>query len=185
MALLYGCRCSRYRRLPLIPNRNATGIDENVRVIEKNLVDWRHVFNATLTPMIKNTFSILFGILVAIGVIFIFEALGHVIYPTPANLKLENPGQLQNIIAHLPVGNLLFVLLAWVLGAFTGAFGAMFFAKSRHPALPGIVTAFVFVAAVSNFFFVPYPRWFEICAIVTVPLSGWVAWKIYKNGATP
>ncbi len=133
--------------------------------------------------MIKNSFAILFGILVAIGIIFIFEALGHLIYPTPTGLKLDDPRQLENMIAHLPIGNLLFVLMAWMLGAFSGAFGTMFFAKSRHWALPATVSAFVFAAAISNFFFVPYPVWFEIAAIIAIPISGLVAWHLYPRTA--
>ncbi len=133
--------------------------------------------------MVKKLIAIVFGILVAIGVIFILEAIGHLLYPTPPNLVLEDPQKLKEAIASLPLPEFIIVLIAWMSGAFLGAFGAMLFARSGQFWLGGVVTLFVFVAAVSNFFFVAYPAWFEIVAVLGIPLASWLAWKMYRRRA--
>ncbi|HGG59839.1 MAG TPA: hypothetical protein ENK26_07985 [Gammaproteobacteria bacterium] len=130
--------------------------------------------------MIKRIIAVVFGVLVAIGVIFILEAAGHLLYPTPQGLALDDPQKLKEAIAALPLPEFIIVLAAWMAGAFLGSFGALFFARSSQIWVGGIVTLFVFVAAVSNFFFVAYPIWFEIAAVLGIPLASWLAWKMYR-----
>ena len=131
--------------------------------------------------MIKKFVAIIFGILVAIGVIFLLEAAGHLLYPTPQGLALDDPQKLKQAIASLPLPEFIIVLAAWMAGAFLGAFGAMSFARSSQFWLGGIVTLFVFVAAVSNFFFVAYPAWFEIAAVLGISFAGGLAWISHRN----
>lgn len=56
------------------------------------------------------------GAFVAGFVVTGLEALGHAVYPPPEGLDPGNREQIKAAVAAMPVGALLFVLLAWVAG---------------------------------------------------------------------
>jgi pimeloyl-ACP methyl ester carboxylesterase len=103
------------------------------------------------------------------------EMLGHRVYPVPAELALDSREAMAAYVASLPVGAILFVLLAWVLGTLVGGVIAVAIARRRPRLYAGIIAALILVGAGMNFSMIPHPSWFMLLSVVCIPLAGLLA----------
>lgn len=103
------------------------------------------------------------------------EWLGHRLYPPPAGLKHDDLEALTAHVAQLPVGALLFVLLAWLIGIFVGGLTAATLAGRRPRLYAGVITAVILLGAIANFAMIPHPAWFMALSMLTLPLAGFAA----------
>jgi hypothetical protein len=115
------------------------------------------------------------GVLVAGLTIAGVEWLGHRLYPPPAGLKSDDLEALAAHVATMPIGALLFVLLAWLLGVFLGGLAAASLAGRRHRLYAGVVVAVILLGAIANFAMIPHPAWFMALTVLTLPLAGFAA----------
>ena len=60
------------------------------------------------------------GVIIAFALVWIVEAIGHMIYPPPADLDFGNTDVMRAYVDTLPLGALLSVAIAWFVGAFGG-----------------------------------------------------------------
>lgn len=107
----------------------------------------------------RTLLGILLGAIVMWLTIFGLEFLGHALFPPPAGLDPRNPEHLQRIIADAPVGAMAMLVLAWTVGAFTGAWTAARIA--RHPRAAAVLIALVVMSGVIGMILmVPeHPKW--------------------------
>lgn len=115
------------------------------------------------------------GVLVAGLSIAGVEWLGHRLYPPPAGLQANDLEALAAHVATMPIGALLFVLLAWLLGVFLGGLVAASLAGRRHRLYAGVVVAVILLSAIANFAMIPHPAWFMALTVLTLPLAGFAA----------
>ena len=101
--------------------------------------------------------AVIAGILVGGMVVGAVEALGHRVYPVPADLNPSDPKALGEYIAQLPAGAFLFVLLAFAFGALGGALVASLIG-GRTPG--SIVGAVLCLFGFLNLVMIPHPVWF-------------------------
>jgi len=69
----------------------------------------------------RSILAVVAGALLAFILIYLVEAIGHVVYPIPSDLDLNNPAAISSYVKTAPIGALLFVLAAWAVGTFFGA----------------------------------------------------------------
>lgn len=115
------------------------------------------------------------GVLIAGLSIAGVEWLGHRLYPPPAGLQANDLEALAAHVATMPIGALLFVLLAWLLGVFLGGLAAAYLAGRRHRLYAGVVVAVILLGAIANFAMIPHPAWFMALTVLTLPLAGFAA----------
>jgi len=115
------------------------------------------------------------GVLVAGLTIAGVEWLGHRLYPPPAGLKADDLEALAAHVAAMPIGALLFVLLAWLLGVFLGGIVAALLAGRRPRLYAGVIAAVILLGAIANFAMIPHPAWFMTLAVISLPLVGFAA----------
>ncbi len=115
------------------------------------------------------------GVLLAGLTIAGVEWLGHRLYPPPAGLQANDLQALAAHVAAMPIGALLFVLLAWLLGVFLGGLVAAFLAGRRHRLYAGVVVAVILLGAIANFAMIPHPAWFMALTVIVLPLAGFAA----------
>lgn len=122
--------------------------------------------------------GLLAGLLIGFLVIGIIESLGHLIFPVPKGINLENKALLKNYIDSLPLPAFLFIIGAHGIGTFTGSFIANKISDSiGHIGL--IISLLFLILTVVNLLIVPYhPIWFVITDILFTFISGWIAFKI-------
>lgn len=122
--------------------------------------------------MIRNASAALAGIVAAVILVAVVEAVGHVVFPPPADIDLDDPAAVAGIIAELPAGALVFVVLGWACGAFGGGYVAMKMARGTSR-VPAVLVAVVLLAATGwTLYAIPHPYWMALAGIVIpVPLA--------------
>jgi hypothetical protein len=120
--------------------------------------------------MLKRALGGLAGLVAGVVVIMIVQAVGHKVYPPPPGFDPSNAEALKALMASMPVGALLFVLLSYALGAFGGGLIAARIGKHLVPAL--VVGGLLTVASIMNLTMVPHPTWFAVANLLLVlPLA--------------
>lgn len=129
-------------------------------------------------PLIRSALVLLGGVVAAVLVVVLGDALVASIYPLPAGIDPNDKERLSQAIAVLPAPAFALLLTGWVLAAATGAYLAARFA-ARSAAVHGMIVAlFVLVATVANLAAFPHPTWMWPAAIILIPAAGWAAARI-------
>lgn len=105
----------------------------------------------------KKILAVIVGVVTAGVVVFIVEAIGHWAYPLPPGTNVRDPEAMKSLIATLPAGALLFVVLGWTLGSFAGGAVAARIGRSLGP---GLVTgAIQLLFGIITMFMIHHPMW--------------------------
>jgi hypothetical protein len=116
--------------------------------------------------MLRSLMAIVGGTIVAFIVVMVLEMVEMKIYPPPPGLDMSDPAAVRAVMATIPLGALVLVLVAEVTGAFAGGYLAAFIAR-RTPAVHAlIVGGLVMLAAVGNMLSIPHPVWFWVIALI-------------------
>jgi len=124
--------------------------------------------------MWKNVLAVIIGILVGMIVISIVEAIGHMIYPLPEGFDPYNSEIVKAYMTDMPVGALLFVLLAWAAGSYSGGWIAVLIAVRSFRIIAVIVGLFLLAAGVYNMIMIPHPLWFSVLGIMGIFAGTWL-----------
>ncbi|MCY7354781.1 MAG: hypothetical protein LH470_06840 [Lysobacter sp.] len=91
------------------------------------------------------------GVIAALATMFVviiaIEAIGHTLYPPPAGLNPMLADDMARIMSAMPSAAKAIVLVAWVVGAFTGGWVAAKIAR-QHPRIAAVIVAAMVVAGV-------------------------------------
>jgi hypothetical protein len=149
----------------------------------------------------RSAIAIGVGLLVGMLTISVIEAIGMALYPLPAGVDRHDPASLETVIASLPPGSFVFVLLAWALGAMHGGGFAAYLSRGPRVLHGLIVGAILMACGIYQLVVIPHPTWFAItgvllflpCAFVgaligTQPLpgnrEGWIVKEIPNYSGT-
>jgi len=126
----------------------------------------------------KKILPVVAGVIAGGITVFIVESIGHLIWPPPEGIDITDPEGLAQLMDVIPIGALVFVVIAWIAGAIAGGFVAGKMAKDPSY-LPGIITgAVLMVFGVMTMVSVPHPIWMWIFGIVAPVPSAWYGSKL-------
>ena len=108
-------------------------------------------------PVLKTSLAVVAGVIAGGAIVFVTEAIGHSLFPPPADIDLSNPDDVKRLMASLPAGAFAMVLLGWFLGGFAGAYVAH--AIARKPVAAWAVAVIFILFTIMNFFMIPHPAW--------------------------
>jgi hypothetical protein len=130
--------------------------------------------------MFRSLFAVVAGLVVAFVAIMVVEAIGHSIYPPPAGLDPLTPEGMAAIVAQLPVGAMIAVLVAYMCGGLAGGAVAGRLARGRmvEPALVGTLLT---VAALLNVITIPHPLWMSAASVAVQLPAAWVGARIVSR----
>ena len=97
--------------------------------------------------------------------IMLVESAGHAAFGTAA------PGDLDAVT--LPMG--LSVLVAWIVGSGVAGAVATYWSGSTSGGLALATGLILLAAAGANMLVIPHPVWLVIAAVVSMPLTAWMA----------
>lgn len=108
------------------------------------------------------------GLVLAVITIMLVEFAGHAVYPPPPGLNPMVTEDMAQIIQLLPAGAMVFVVAAWILGAFDGGFVAALIARGNRPRVAAIVPALMVIAGVVAMIVqMPgHPTWMAIAGLL-------------------
>ena len=131
--------------------------------------------------MLRRIIAVLFGLLVALAIIFATETVLGQLYPLPSAVNLSDSEALTQAMMEMPAAAYLSVLLGWLSGAFVGGFIAN--RIDRRRGVSGlIVGSLLFLASIANMLMLPHPAWFWCSVLIIFPIVIYVVfWLERKN----
>jgi len=119
--------------------------------------------------MIKKIGIVLLGIIVANVLIFGVQSIGHKIYPPGMDLSTLTPEQWKSYVESMPIGAMLMVWVAYVVGSLISGYivGKMGKMTSFGLTASYWVGGFLTVFGLINLFMIPHPIWFAILTMIT------------------
>ncbi len=118
--------------------------------------------------MIRKIAAVVVGTILAVVLIIVVERLSHMVYPPPADIDINNKEALKGYLGSVPVGALLFVGAAWMIGVFGGGMLATFIARESAGVNCTIIGGLVLAGTVLNLISIPHPAWFAIISIIAI-----------------
>lgn len=134
--------------------------------------------------MLKNIGGVAVGVLAGAIVIYIFEGLGHMIFPGPEGPDLKDPAALATHMDQIPLGVEIAVVIGWFAGTLAGGAAALVIARRWAP-VAWIVAGTLFAMAAIAMIQIPHPIWIMIGAVIATALGGWGAVKLTGASYTP
>ena len=109
------------------------------------------------------------GIIVGVFTIWAMEAIGHLLFPLPAELTPTNLEELKQVVMIMPIKSLLVVIIAQIIGVFSGMYVG--FIMQRESLTPLYIIAGLFIfSTVLNLILMPHPTWFMITDLSSILL---------------
>lgn len=117
--------------------------------------------------MLRLVLGIIAGVVVGGVVVALVERAGHMVFPPPEGTNLKDPEALKAIMAQIPLGAKIAVLVAWFCGVFAGGTAARFITKGA-PSSAWIVGGIFALFTAINLFMIPHPVWMIAGAIIAI-----------------
>lgn len=117
--------------------------------------------------------SLVVGAVAALAAIVLIQRLGHLAWPLPSDLELEDPEAAARVLGDVPLGAKLVVVFGWFAGGLIGAAAAWRMSRRSWPGWA--VAALASLAGIVTVMLVPQPVWMQISAVAAPLLGGLVA----------
>ena len=126
-----------------------------------------------MNPVVRSVLAVIAGMLVAFVLIALVQTIGMRVYPPPTAVNPSDPESLRAMMAQIPRGALLFVLLSYAVGSVAGGWIAARFAPGAGMRHAMVVAALLFGAGLMNLVTIPHPVWFWVCSSAIYWLGAW------------
>lgn len=113
----------------------------------------------------RSILAVIAGLVLGVVLIGVVEFSGHYVYPPPAGMDMKDAEAMKSLVASLPVGALLFVILAWAVGSFGGGWLTARIAQKSHVMHALIVGGILMAAGIMNMLTIPHPLWFWVLGV--------------------
>lgn len=138
-----------------------------------------------MVAVFRSILAVLLGLILAGVVIATVEATSHQIYPPPEGLNLSDPEAALAVMSDVPTGALVFVLLAWILGSFTGGWLSARVADRAKTVHAFVVGGILMIAGILNMMIIPRPVWFWIAGLVVFLPFAYLGRLVAGSGVPP
>lgn len=126
--------------------------------------------------------SILAGLFAGSLVVFIVEKIGHTVYPLPEGIDPNNIEAFKEYAQTMPVGAMLFVILAWALGAFAAGIVTTLVGKESTKMFSLITGGILMLFGLINLIMIPHPVWFAILGMAVYLPFAYLGHKLIARG---
>lgn len=134
-------------------------------------------------PAVRSLLAVLAGLVVAMIVIAGVEAVGHAIYPPPADIDITRAEGQARLMELMPLEAKLVVVLAWFFGSLAGAAAAIATARRVLPAwIVAVAIAGLGLWTTQMF---PHPDWMLASAVVLPLIAVLVAKRLMIRRIEP
>lgn len=122
--------------------------------------------------MLRKIGGVVAGLIAAFVTIFLVQMVGHLVFPVAGQPDLSDPVATRAFMASLSTGALVFVALAWLLGATAGAAVAASISGARWAAW--VIAGVIALSSIANVTMFPHPVWMQIAGIAAPLIGGWI-----------
>ncbi len=115
--------------------------------------------------------AVILGLLTAFVTVMLFETIGHSIYPPAQKLDFTKPEIIEEYIKSAPIGAMIFVVLAQVLGALVGAYVSTKIAPEGTNWPFYVTIVLLLVAVIYNYVAIPHPIWMPVATVLGMAMA--------------
>jgi MFS family permease len=126
----------------------------------------------------RSILAVLAGAIVAGVLIAAVEAVSSAVYPLPPGVDHHDYESLRQHVEQLPLGAFLFVLAAWAIGTFAGAWVAARLATRARFAHGLVVGALFLLAGVLSMLMIPHPAWMWAGAVLVFVVCSYLGARL-------
>lgn len=134
-------------------------------------------------PVVRAIVAVVAGGVTAFVVVFLCEALGHMLYPPPPDLDISKPEDQARLMEVIPTGAKVAVVVAWFLGSLAGS--AVAARIGRAPLYAWIIGAIMVVLSVVTTRMFPHPTWMVVAAVVLPIIAAVIAIRLTRPRVSP
>ena len=138
-----------------------------------------------MNPVIRSVLAVVVGMLSAFVMIALVQVIGVRVYPPPTGMDPTNLESMKAVMARIPLGALLFVLLSYTAGSVAGGWVAARFAPKGRMMHAMSVAALLFGAGLVNLMTIPHPVWFWVASSALYWLGAWSGAQAAGTAAPP
>jgi ABC-type Na+ efflux pump permease subunit len=124
--------------------------------------------------MIKNILSVIIGLVASSFIIFALEVLGHIIYPAPPDLNLNDLEAIKAFTSTAPPIIFILVILSYAMGSIVGGLIAAAIATKNKMTKAITVGGILMGLGAYNLFMIPHPIWTIIISIFLFIPCSWI-----------
>ncbi len=117
--------------------------------------------------------GLIVGIIVAVAAVLAISWIGDLLFPASADSGLRDPEQVSTSFTAAPIGAQLFLVFAWLGGAFAGGIVARRISGRNGPIL--LIAALMLLAALPIISIVAMPAWLMVALIAAPIIGGFLA----------
>jgi O-antigen/teichoic acid export membrane protein len=133
---------------------------------------------------LKFVAAVFVGMMLGGLAIWAVEMVGHNLYPPPADIDVSNPQNVAKAIADAPMSALLFVVLAYAVGAFIGGLVAQLI-KNGPSVLSALTTGLILLIFGSiTLLSVPHPTWMIVAGLAVFLPFSWLGGRLVRKKPT-
>lgn len=129
--------------------------------------------------------SIAGGIVAALVVVTLGDALAGAIHPLPPGLDFSDRDAVRTAIAGMPLAAYLALVAGWSAAGGLGAWTAARTAPSHRRRAGLVVGALLLASTLANLVMIPHPAWMWPAALVAVALAGVAGARLGATGEVP
>ena len=115
--------------------------------------------------MLRRILAVVAGLVAAMAIIFVVEAVGRALFPLPTGMALNDPESMRDRMDMIPIGALASILVAWTLGALGGSYSV---GRLGGAMLSYVAGAVVLVWAAWMTMRMPHPIWFVLATPILI-----------------
>ncbi len=129
----------------------------------------------------RGLLAVILGMLTAFMTVMLVEAIGHAMYPPPQKLDAAKPETIREYIDKAPLGAMLMVVLAQVLGALVAGYVSTKVAPVGRSRPFYITMSIYLIATVANYVSIPHPIWMPVTTLLVMGLAAYTGYQIARR----
>lgn len=136
--------------------------------------------------MLRSLGVVVAGLVIGFVLVMAFELAGMRLFPLPAGVDpMGDPESLARAMqaGQVPLGAMVFVVLAYAAGSFGGGWVAARLAAARKLRHALVVGGVLMLAGVSNLVTIPHPTWMVIATLVVFLPLAYAGGRLAQRGA--
>jgi len=131
--------------------------------------------------MLRKILAVIFGMLVGAIVVFLVDMFGHTIYPFPEGLDMDDTAAVNAYVAAAPVGAMLFVVLAWVLGSFVAGTVATLICNDGKSVYALTCGVLLLIGGITTLVMIEHPTWMWIVSAFAFISPAWLGYRLVRK----
>lgn len=132
----------------------------------------------------KNIAAGVAGVIIAMALVWLIEAIGHSVYPAPPDLNFSDRDVMRAYLTTLPFAAFLFVGGAWFLGTLGGTIVACKTGDAKPITYAIVIGGLMLIATAANLIMIPHPLWFSILGVIGILVAAWLGMTLGEGSAS-